>query len=469
MVVALLTAAAFALRLSQLHQSLFGDEVLAYREIAGHSLTGVVHAVRSGVESSPPLFFVLAWISAKLGDPTVWIRLPSLILGTATVPVIYLLGRETVGRPGGAIAAALFAISPFSLYYGVEARPYGTLAFFCVLSTYALVRATRTRRWGWWVAYAVAAAAAAYSHYTAVFVLGVQGAWSLWACRDRLRQPLGAAVLALALYAPWLPEVHGTALGVYGLFEPRTLHNVTIDLIRLVPGYPYASLRAIPTHLGRAVFGAAVLVGIASAAWRLRRAWPLRIEEWLGAQTLILALALATPVGVLIYSVVGTDIWDARNLYASVPAITLTLGALLAAIPVRPRALALIAALAVLLLGSVRAVSSHYSRPAYRTAAQYLDRIAAPRDPIVMYSWDLTLDQAVAVQLHKPHWLIRGAPRHWPSPPRGGSLYLVIDDAVPVLLKTTVPHPAGLELVSRREYRGLVSFSLITYRPLRGA
>ena len=173
-----MTIAAFVLYLSQIHQSLFADEVFAYHEVAGHSLTSMIHAVGTGIEVSPPLYFVFAWFSAKLGDPTVWIRLPSLILGAATIPVIYLLGRDTIGRGAGAIGAAVFAASPFALFYGVQARPYATAAFFTVLSTYALVRAVRSDSRHWWAVYAVAAAAAAYSHHTTVFVLVLQGAWA---------------------------------------------------------------------------------------------------------------------------------------------------------------------------------------------------------------------------------------------------------------------------------------------------
>ena len=102
-----MTVAAFILYLSQVHQSLYADEVFTYREIAGHSLTSMIHTVGTGVEVSPPLYFVLAWFSAKLGDPTVCIRLPSLILGAATIPVIYLLGRDTIGRAAGAIGTAI--------------------------------------------------------------------------------------------------------------------------------------------------------------------------------------------------------------------------------------------------------------------------------------------------------------------------------------------------------------------------
>ena len=112
-----LTLLAFALRLSHLDESLVGDEMYAYAEIHGRSLGGVIDAVRGGGENSPPLFFVLGWAGTKLGDPTVTIRLPSLLLGTATVPLTYLIGVRTLGSRAGVFAAALLAVSPFAIFY----------------------------------------------------------------------------------------------------------------------------------------------------------------------------------------------------------------------------------------------------------------------------------------------------------------------------------------------------------------
>ena len=77
--VALLTAIAFALRLSQIHQSLYGDEVFTYQDIHGRVFGAVLTTVHTGGETSPPSFFLLAWLTAKLGDPTVWLRLPSVV------------------------------------------------------------------------------------------------------------------------------------------------------------------------------------------------------------------------------------------------------------------------------------------------------------------------------------------------------------------------------------------------------
>ncbi len=457
-----ITATAMIVRVTQMHQSLFGDEVLAYHDIVGHSLGAVIRTVRGGVESSPPLFFVLAWLSAKLGDPTVWIRLPSLLLGVAAIPVTYILGSETIGRAGGVIGAAVLAASPFSIYYGIEGRPYATLAFFTALSTLALVRAVDGAGRRWWALYAVAAAAAMYTHYTAIFILVLQTAWSLWTCRDRLREPLLASGAALVLYLPWLPEVHGSNLAVYSLLEPLTVHNVVEDLLRPIAGYPYASLHQIPTVLGLIAIVACAAVGALTLARHAARRARLG-EIAFSKQALILWLALATPVGLLLYSMISTDIWDARDLYASVPAAALVLGGVLAATPRRLIIPVVAITLLVLTLGTIRAVSPTYARPQYRTVAAYLDRVATPGDPVVMFTSVFNLDEAIPAQFHGRHLVIQGEPKRWPAIPHGGAVYVVVDDGALRLLHLQDPPPRTYKLIARRQYDGLVQFTLATY------
>jgi hypothetical protein len=463
--VALLTAGVFLLRLSQIHQSLYGDEVWSYQDIAGHSLLSVISTVHTGAENSPPLFFVLAWASAKLGDPTIWIRLPSLILGTATIPLIYLLGRETVGRTAGLIGAAVLAFSPFSIYYGIEARPYATMAFLLTLSTLALVRAVRTGSRAWWLVYVLAAAAAAYTHYTAVFVLATQGAWSVWACRDRVREPLMAGALIAVLYVPWLPHVRGKSLGVIGFLEPLNAHNVLTDLGRVIPGYPYASLRAIPAIWGLIVIAVCCAVGALAIAGRdAERAGRLVAAQHL---PLLIALALATPVGLLLYSMIGTDLWLARGLYASVPAATLVIGALLGAPPPRVRAVVVAAVLLTLVAGTIRAVSPSYARPPFRSVAGYLDRVAGPRDPIIMYP--SFVDQAIPAQFSKPHRVLNISPSAWRSAGDAATAFAIVDDQTAQVYNVGTPRPPGFELVARKHYTGLVWFTVLSYRARRPA
>src|SRR2546423_4015706 len=59
----------------------------------GSMISGVV----SG-ESTPPLYYVLAWLWAKVfGTGEVGLRSLSALFGTLTIPVAYSLGRSVVG------------------------------------------------------------------------------------------------------------------------------------------------------------------------------------------------------------------------------------------------------------------------------------------------------------------------------------------------------------------------------------
>jgi mannosyltransferase len=464
--VALLTIAVLIVRITQLHQSLFGDEVLAYNEVVGHSLGTVIRTVNTGSESSPPLFFILAWLASKLGDPSVLIRLPTLILGVATIPVVYLLGREVLSPRAALIGAAIFAIDPFNMYYGIEARPYATLAFFIALSTFALIRAVRMNRIGWWVLYSLAATAAAYTHYTGVFVLLVQGVWSLWVCRRRLREPVLAALFAVVLYLPWLGHVHGKALDVYGQLVPFTAHQVISDLPRPLTGYPYASMTKIPTDPGLAIVLCAAALGLWRLAPRLRAVADSEAHadrEHPPVRLLIALLAVATPIGLFLYSLAGTDLWIARSLIASLPAQALVLGGLLAAIGGIEGAIAVAAVLATLTFGSVRALSPAYRRPPFRVAAQYLDRVAAPNDPVIFYPSFLYLDSAIPVQFQRRHLTRKASPTQWAGIPPGEEAFVVLDDAIATALHIGTPHPPGFRLVASKHYTGLIAFRVLTY------
>jgi len=62
------------------------------------------------LESTPPLYYSLAWLWAKLfGTTEVGLRSLSAVLGVATVPVAYLAAREFVSRRAALMAATLVA------------------------------------------------------------------------------------------------------------------------------------------------------------------------------------------------------------------------------------------------------------------------------------------------------------------------------------------------------------------------
>ena len=105
-ILALIVVIGCALRARALGQSLFGDELFTYEIVTGRSLGDVIDGINS-TELNPPLYFVLAWLAAKIGDPLIWIRVPSLVFATAAIPLVWLVGRRTVGRNAALLGAAL--------------------------------------------------------------------------------------------------------------------------------------------------------------------------------------------------------------------------------------------------------------------------------------------------------------------------------------------------------------------------
>ena len=159
-------------RLVHLDDTPLGDELSTIYIVHGHSLSDVLHLVKSDAEISPPLYFVLAWICAQFGSASELIRLPALIAGLSAIPLAFLLARRLFGYSAGLVAAAVMALNPFMVFYSTEARSYSLAIALLLGSTLAMLIAAERRSIRWWALYAALVALAMYAHYTAVFVLG---------------------------------------------------------------------------------------------------------------------------------------------------------------------------------------------------------------------------------------------------------------------------------------------------------
>jgi mannosyltransferase len=94
----------------------------------------------------PPLYFVILkfWTDA-LGDGTVPLRALSACLGVATTIAVICAGRE-IDRRVGWVAGLLFALTPFQVEFGHEARPYSLLCFGAALVAFGALRIARVSR-----------------------------------------------------------------------------------------------------------------------------------------------------------------------------------------------------------------------------------------------------------------------------------------------------------------------------------
>jgi Dolichyl-phosphate-mannose-protein mannosyltransferase len=382
--VAAITLLALAVRLAGLDESVFGDELFTYEIATRPGFGDMLDGVSGPLEISPPLYFVFAWLAAKAGDPEVWIRVPALVAGVATVPAVYALGVRTVGRLPALLGAGLLALGPFAVFYSAEARAYSLATLFVVLAALALLTALERGGWMRWGLFALAAWAALFSHYTAIFALAAEVIWAAWARRDRARElalACGAAALALL---PWLPSfLDDRTAGFQTAIEnlnPLTLSFFVRSLGIAFVGNPYLGLRDLPGVPVLVLLGAGVLLAVVGAlARRTELLARLRTEPGL---VLVAALALATPIGAALYSIPFTSVYVSRTLLASLPAVCLVLGFLAALAPRRLAVPAAVLVTAALAIGTVEALGES-PKPPYRQAADWIGEHSGRGDPVL--------------------------------------------------------------------------------------
>ncbi len=108
--------------------------------VANHSVVDMLHLIAK-IDQHPPLYYLLLhyWIALRGATPAS-VHLLSALFGTATIPVIYLIGKRMSGVVVGLAAAMILAFSPFNIRYAQEARMYTLLTFNAAVAIYALVR-----------------------------------------------------------------------------------------------------------------------------------------------------------------------------------------------------------------------------------------------------------------------------------------------------------------------------------------
>jgi uncharacterized membrane protein len=226
---ALLVAAA-ALRLWGIGaQSLWYDEVLTTKT-AVVPLSDLWSATLEH-ENTPPLYFLLMnlWVRV-FGMSDVSLRIPSAILGVGAVAAMYHLGKATLARPVGLVAATLLTFSRYHIGYSQEARTYSLMFLLMLLSCLCFVRLLRGERSRWLSAgYAASTSLALYAHPYAIFTVLAQNLYyfgRLALLRGRgdggmLRRWLMLQAAVAVLFGPWLRHTLSlAATGLPWMYEP---------------------------------------------------------------------------------------------------------------------------------------------------------------------------------------------------------------------------------------------------------
>jgi 4-amino-4-deoxy-L-arabinose transferase-like glycosyltransferase len=183
----ILTCIAFFLRFYNLgFNSLWLDEASTLTMSKG-SFETIWITTLSG-DFHPPLFHWIEHIMLVFGQSEIVLRFVPALLGTLTIPVFYLIGKEFRDKNVGLICAALLTVSYFGIFYSQEAYSYSMVLFVFSLVLLFYFRALRTDETTQWLLFGLFSALAVWTHYYVLIALFVLYIHAIITLREKLKK-----------------------------------------------------------------------------------------------------------------------------------------------------------------------------------------------------------------------------------------------------------------------------------------
>lgn len=201
-VVAAIFLLAGILRAINMNQTLWWDELATVVRVVKRGL-GVILAF-SAEGNNHPLNSLLVFFSTRVFGDREWsIRLFSVLLGTATPCILYLLLLRHVSRLTALAGALLFALHFRSVMHSAEARGYAAAMFFGAVSCLLFPLLFREMRTWVAAAYVLATALSVYSIATFIYVPAWHGLVAGLCVLYGWRQGRPAPALRVLLVTCW--------------------------------------------------------------------------------------------------------------------------------------------------------------------------------------------------------------------------------------------------------------------------
>ena len=322
------TALGVALRVVQLDAPLWYDEMLTlvrFVRLPTAELLTTYTSLNNHIAYS---------LQAKLavfafGDQPWALRLPALLFGCASLPLLFQIARDALGRAAAHVSMLLLAISYHHVWFSQNARGYTGLLFWALLATHLCSRPGFENRARLRLAYAITVGLACYTHLSAALFFAAQA----------LALSLAPALSARTLGSPYLgaplsSRLAGSAYGVLAtlaLYAPVIPQLLTTYARQLQPedlprasgsGQAVAEWKTVSWMLAEVVRGfggASNAVGAAAAlllatALLLLGAWLL----WKRAPLLTASFAFHVPLTLGLLVVSGMRVWP-RYFFIDLP------------------------------------------------------------------------------------------------------------------------------------------------------
>lgn len=322
-----LIAAAALIRVPFLFDSVWFDEACVSGQRLGtlEQLVATVYA-----DTHPPLWSLLMHGWFRLFGDSEWVlRLPSLLFGLLTLPLLFYRGRYLVGDRGALWGTALLALSPPHVWCSTDASPHAAMAFFGVAMcmTFAQLMTERRTAWRWLLHVTVVFLALALHYYLAFLAIVLAAAAPLIA-RGFTRTALnilcwhGLAVMLLGTWL-WLKERIGAPM-----VTEVELRSLTPDAMHdLFYGWGWTGNALQPLGLpGWLAVDLVQWLAIALTGFGIVQVLSRQRERALGVLVPVLALTIPSSLVLMAWGGLGNG-YAPRTCLPAIPLLLLLIGA----------------------------------------------------------------------------------------------------------------------------------------------
>ena len=174
------------------------------------SLSTIIAELSEG--NNPPLYeIILHFWTSLFGISEFSVRIPSVLFSSLTVYFIYLITRRYFGVKTGVLAAVLFSLSNYQLYFAHEARVYPLFMLLTVISMTLFLKLLRYKDSRALVyAFITINVLLLYSHFFSWFILVIEFASILVLYRKNKKE-----LLRFVFYLGWILLFYLPYLGVF--------------------------------------------------------------------------------------------------------------------------------------------------------------------------------------------------------------------------------------------------------------
>ena len=350
-------------------------------------------------QNHQPFYSILAKLSFLVSGSDWSLRIPSVLLGVASLWAVWRFGRRVTTGAEALLGALILAVSYHHVWFSQNARGYTAMLLFAVLGTHLFLDLCNGggRRTAW--TYAVLMALATYTHMTAALIvvghavaLIITTKWTSRTSRATATWPAMGIVLSgllsLTLYALMLPQV-------WLKLTTPTMEGVEVEWTGI--GWMVReAVRVLSEGIPGGILTVLVAVGVMGVGL---------LSYW--RQSRITTLAMTLPILVTLVTIVaaGHNLWPRFFFFGAGFIVLLALrgGFVIVNLVVRRQGnmVAVAGACAVALLSLITVPRAWLPKQQFRAAMDYVEEQRRPGDGMV------ALDVAGWV------YLLRGWGNNW--------------------------------------------------------